>query len=80
MASPPCGADGCGQTLGMTVLNLAIGRTPGADSEDDDEDDDNDTEKKRNPDSGDGDEASPSPSRVAKIAKIAAVATGVSDF
>ncbi|CAN0388629.1 unnamed protein product [Pylaiella littoralis] len=66
------------KTLGITVLNLAIGRTPGA--EEDEDDDEDDEKAKKNAENGDGDGASPPPSRVAKIAKIAAVVTGVSDF
>lgn len=56
------------------MLNLAIGRTPGVENDDDDE------SETSNADS-DGEEASTVPkTRMAKIAKIAAVATGFSDF
>ncbi|CAM9981030.1 unnamed protein product [Ectocarpus sp. 6 AP-2014] len=65
------------KTLGMTLLNKAIGRTPGAD-DDNDNDDEEEGSGEKDGSSGEGEE-SPPPSRMAKIAKVAAVATGVSD-
>ncbi|CAM9675735.1 unnamed protein product [Laminaria digitata] len=64
------------RTLGMTLLNLAIGRTPGAE-----DDDDEDEEGGGGDGSGtaDGKEAPP-PTKMAKLAQVAAVATGISDF
>eukprot|EP00904_Undaria_pinnatifida_P002520 jgi/Undpi1/12269/HiC_scaffold_5.g01945.m1 len=64
------------QTLGMSLLNLAIGRTPGAE---DDEHEDEEGGGGDGSDTVDGEEAPP-PTKMAKLAKVAAVATGISDF
>eukprot|EP00752_Nemacystus_decipiens_P008550 g7637.t1 len=61
------------KTLGMTLLNLAIGRTPGA------EDDDEDESESSHADS-DGEDPPVPKTRMAKLAKVASVATGISDF
>lgn len=64
------------QTLGMALLNLSIGRTPGM--EDDEESSESEDAGGVNG-RGDDDESSPPPGKMAKIAKVAAVAAGITD-
>ncbi|CAM9587371.1 unnamed protein product [Discosporangium mesarthrocarpum] len=61
------------KTLGMKLLNLAIGRKPGVEDEDEDEDEDEASSNGAN-DSGGEPEG-----RLAKMAKVAAVASGLKD-
>ena len=65
------------QALGMTLLNLAIGRTSGA--EDDEREGDDGSEVAGVGGEGGGDKTSPPPSKMAKIAKVVAVAAGITD-
>lgn len=64
------------QTLGMALLNLAIGRSPGM--EDDEESSESEDAGGVNG-IGDDDEISPPLGKMAKIAKVAAVAAGITD-
>lgn len=64
----------------MTALNLAIGRKPGADTEEEGDDDDDVDFHANEADASTGDaEERAQPTRLAKAAKIAAVASGITD-